>query len=169
MYQVDEDEDLEQNYNASSFGRDSELLEEEEVEETSEVCYEDTEANHGEVPVSFESRSRCCHSIFPSRNKLHQQLQLSNCEAYSVIYKTDSHIAEPGLPMILSTAPTKSDPGLGFRKWHYMEVSIQLSLEGAVQTVCLNTSCTMSLVDRRFLKSLFPSVDLMTQGIYYRS
>lgn len=43
-----------------------------------------------------------------------------------------------------------------------MEVNIQLSLEGAVQRVCLDTGCTMSLVDRSFLKSLLPSVDLMT-------
>ena len=42
-----------------------------------------------------------------------------------------------------------------------MEVDIQLFLESAVQTVCLNTGCTMSLVDRSFLKSLLPSVELM--------
>ena len=43
-----------------------------------------------------------------------------------------------------------------------MEVDIQLSLEGALQTVCLDTGCTMSLVDRSFLKSLLPSVESMT-------
>lgn len=42
-----------------------------------------------------------------------------------------------------------------------MVVDIQLSLEGAVQTVCLDTGCTMSLVDRSFLKSLLPNVKLM--------
>lgn len=86
MYQVAEDENQEQNYDESSFGQDSEFLEEEEVGETSEVCYEDIEANHGKVPASFKSRCRRCHSIFPSRNKLHQNLRLSNCKVYSIVY-----------------------------------------------------------------------------------
>ena len=113
VYQVDEDENQGQDYDEESSSRGSELLEEEEVGE-SEVRYEDTKANHGEVPVSFEAKCRRCYSIFPSRNKLHQHLRLANCRVHSVVYKTDSHIAKPSLTMILSTAPTENNPGLGF-------------------------------------------------------
>ena len=63
--------------------------------------------------------------------------------------------------MILSTPPTENNPGLRFQKWYYMKINIQLFLESAVQTVCLDTVCTMSLVDWSFLKSLLPNVELM--------
>lgn len=40
-------------------------------------------------------------------------------------------------------------------------MDIQLFLGGRVQTVCLNTGCTMSLVDQSFLKLLLSIVKLM--------
>lgn len=77
MYQVDEDENQGQDYDKKSSSRGSELLKEEEVRE-SEAHYENTKANHGEVPISFEAKCYCCYSIFPSWNKLHQHLRLAN-------------------------------------------------------------------------------------------
>lgn len=77
MYQVDEDENQRQDYNKKSSSRGSELLKEEEVGK-SEVYYEDTEANHGKVLVSFEAKFRYCYSIFLSQNMLYQHLLLAN-------------------------------------------------------------------------------------------
>ena len=38
-----------------------------------------------------------------------------------------------------------------FQNWHYMMIFFQFSVKGSTKSACLNTECTMFLVDRQFL------------------
>lgn len=58
--------------------------------------------------------------------------------------------------LIKSDAPSDVEPGFGFRKWHYMEVQIHLSQDGTREFVCLDSECTMSLIDISFLQTQVP-------------
>ena len=43
----------------------------------------------------------------------------------------------------------KSD--CSFCNWHYITIFFHFKIEYLTETVCLNTECTMSLIDQKFL------------------
>ena len=113
---------------------------------------------------------RICKVEFSSGNKLHKHTKQSGCTAppeQPVFTRTqkepsdqpDEPTAFHALPAIIkSTAAPEAEPGFGFRNWRYMEVNIMLQPKGSVEQVCLDTGCTMSLVDREFLNKLLPNI-----------
>ena len=58
------------------------------------------------------------------------------------------------------TAPTK-EGGLGFRQWHYITASAKLSPTADLASICLNSGCTMTLVNRAFLLKHCPNAQIL--------
>lgn len=40
-----------------------------------------------------------------------------------------------------------------FRGWHYAEAQFELSDKAELERVCIDTGCTITLIDREFLKT----------------
>ncbi len=69
---------------------------------------------------------------------------------------TDPHLTAPkDSPLIESNVERISDSssdGLGFRAWHYAAVPVALTWHGVATPICIDSGCTMSLIDRAFLE-----------------
>lgn len=53
-----------------------------------------------------------------------------------------------------------SSPGLGFRSWHYAMVYTSLQLHVKSDAWCIDLGCTMSLIDRDYLKLHLPNYSI---------
>ena len=61
----------------------------------------------------------------------------------------DVHFA--GVKVIESDATQIKEPGHKFRRWQYATIRVTLRENGTLEPVCVDSGCTMSLVDRKFL------------------
>ena len=71
------------------------------------------------------------------------------------------------LPIIKSTSSSEKEVGSGhaFRQYHYATVDIQLTPEQPEPTKgCADSGCSVTLVDRAFLKSLLPDCEIRTMS-----
>ncbi len=69
--------------------------------------------------------------------------------------------AEPGPVYVKSTATgTTAVDGYGFRGWRYATVDAQLTRDGKKNLICLDTGCTMTLINRQFLKEYAPTSEI---------
>jgi len=139
-----------------------------------EVAYEPDDGNnadYGEAVVVghvAESRFFCraCKEDFPSKNKLHQHIR-TGCQK-----PPKGKVPElPIAPMFVkSTAGKQETKGYGFRGWRYATAMAHLTKEGKDEPICLDTSCTMSLVDKDFLmeQALNTTVRQMASPIQVR-
>ncbi|KAF7852733.1 hypothetical protein EAF04_010926 [Stromatinia cepivora] len=138
-----------------------------------------------------EGRHQCndCGAKFRSKNKLHTHLrelhknkhksaspkpavfeQSSTTTANIPLLVTDnpdraSSKLSPDRPHIVrSTAgANKSPPGYAFRGRKYAEIKVALgSPQNDAHSVCLDTGCGMSLVDRSFLMEMCPTIEIFT-------
>ena len=104
-------------------------------------------------PLNTYDCSKCQES-FISKNKLHRHIRAQGCvikEVSTIVNANQAHEDQP-LPIIESSAPAEPIPAFGFKNWKYVttNVSFDLSLLSS-HTVCIDTGCTISLVDRAFL------------------
>ncbi|MGA9509483.1 MAG: hypothetical protein WBV55_12770, partial [Candidatus Sulfotelmatobacter sp.] len=90
-----------------------------------------------------------CHSDFGSNDKLHIHIR-AHSEDDSV--QTEAYIATPtNLPLIEFTAsPTHT----------YAAAQTSLTVHGITETICLDTGCTITLIDKEFLLRQEPDVDI---------
>ena len=87
-----------------------------------------------------------CHSDFGSNDKLRIHIR-AHSEDDSV--QTEAYIATPtNLPLIESTAST------------YAAAQTSLTVHGITETICLDTGCTITLIDKEFLLRQDPDVDI---------
>ena len=123
----------------------------------------DDDVNTNHIKICPTVNCQICQQPFPLNNALHQHLR-STCQApkqfkdpkkaklVTVMY------AKPKKEVIItSTAPrTNGSPGYGFCKWQYITANIQFNkdLQSQVHIVCLDTGCTMTLINRDFLKEV---------------
>ena len=63
--------------------------------------------------------------------------------------------------VIKSSAEPSKGSGVDFRSWHYASASLKLAEEAEPETVCINTRCTITLVDREFLKRQLPDAQII--------
>ena len=69
--------------------------------------------------------------------------------------------SETGSNIIVESDATESKTGgYGFRGWQYITAMIQLRPRGPVEAVCLDTGCTMSIIDREFLLKQVPKATI---------
>ena len=63
---------------------------------------------------------------------------------------------------ITSSAPAPKQPkGYGFRGWRYASCRVALTKTGKLQSACIDSGCTISLIDRKFLKANAPDAKIM--------
>ena len=144
----------------------------------------------GSAIVSHAKRSQCknCLIWFPSNNRLHKHLR--SCTPHKRLTYTKkiddtrarlgvAPVIEArlgGIPVIESTAEKSTSTGLAFRSWHFATFIAQLTHNGPLDDLCGDTGCTMSLIDRQFLKTKAPQamvrrcdVDITVRGIGSRT
>ena len=62
--------------------------------------------------------------------------------------------------MVTSTASDSDTRRYGFRGWHYATADAKLLLDRPIHAICLDTGCTMSLVDWKFLAAHDPEATI---------
>ena len=105
----------------------------------------------------------CC-SEFLSNNYLHKHiwkdcvksLKASVCiklmKTTSVLMQTTSTMMRAGFIYVkfIITETTYND--YSFWRWHYVITKVWLTCDGEISSICLNTECTMTLLNKQFLK-----------------
>ncbi|RKF71234.1 hypothetical protein GcC1_104013 [Golovinomyces cichoracearum] len=123
---------------------------------------------------------RICYLEIFSNNKLHNHVKLEHPRARQAgpslsktLHKSPvtSHrkinFTEPNnrtqIPQVISStaAPSNATPGYAFRGRQYAQIKLGLnSPQNETYSVCLDTGCGMSLIDREFLRSLCPTIEI---------
>lgn len=134
--------------------------------ETSEEQNESTNALFN-IPTTPTLAVECrrCRRMFESNNKLHKHLRdgckrtisetgrlktLDTMTIRSSTVNTERSADTANEQIIESNTTNDRAAGYGFRGWQYVTVKIQLRREGDIEPVCLDTGCTMSIIDRDF-------------------
>ena len=101
---------------------------------------------------------RVCNKSFSSGNQLHKHLKLCLQEATAVqssAAKVEAFIAAEEQPLIRSNAQeANATDGYGFRGYRFATVKVCFKYHGETYEICVDTGCTMSLIDRNFLHKL---------------
>jgi len=89
-----------------------------------------------------------CKQNFLSKNKLHLHLH-AECQKQPKIQKPEP--LKNTSTFIKFTTKREDIKGYGFRGWRYATALTRLTSEEKDEPICLNTECTMSLVNKEFL------------------
>ena len=65
-----------------------------------------------------------------------------------------------GVKVIESDATQIKEPGHGFRRWQYATIQVTLWENGTLEPICVDSGCTMTLVDRKFLLEQLPEIQI---------
>ena len=127
---------------------------------------------------------RNCHHIFGSRNKLHNHIRAGCTKRTKMISmfscapkqdnmpreidpertgRTPSNARVEALESIIeSDATDEVKGGCGFRGWQYVTamIKLQATTTATAEPVCLDTGCTMSIIDREFLRLQAPETKI---------
>ena len=126
---------------------------------------------------------RNCKTTFESRNRLHVHLREIKClprkpavnpkckqpetavkqnppSAYS------AEAPDPPIPVAIFTETPKGNIGTGysFRNWHYVTAKVKLSATATPEPICLDTGCSVTLIDKDFLLSQSPDIEIRTMS-----
>lgn len=120
--------------------------------------------------VEFDSHNKLHHHIrqehpFDHTSSNYKQPETAVPNIYFSPIEVESTISssEPEPEIILSTATDDPVPGYGFRYWHYITAQCYLVTRNEAEPVCLDTGCTMSLVNKQWLhKQGFPIDQIRT-------
>ena len=126
---------------------------------------------------------RHCLTMFSSKNELHKHLgnsgkgrraNASSCpghpskepEAYSQEPEAYPTHPFPEAKVIKSSVDSVSEVGTGqaFRQYHYAMAAIKLKLENDADNGCLDTGCSVSLMDRSWLVKANPELSVKTMA-----
>lgn len=161
--------------NPSEEANDIEDLDINEPEEGSFSYYLDEEGYHigaDIIPAPLHQFScLVCNVPFPSNNLLHQHLrlclpplptnQLDQVLGYNTkatdAFLSNTELIQQTPRVIPSQAMPSPSLGLGFRSWHYATVYASLQLYAKSDAWCIDSGCTMSLIDREYLKLHLPN------------
>ena len=99
------------------------------------------------VPVPFEE------NVYKSA-KLPAGTRLANF--------TDAEKSTASNPVIVESTASTGELGNGFafRSWTYAMVAVKLSLEAALEEVCADTGCGVTLIDRAWLSTILPNATI---------
>lgn len=101
-----------------------------------------------------------CDDSFSSNNKLHKHLRTSHTNPL------DSNVyhATALVPRVMeSTISDNTEPGHGFRGWHYAAAQGSLAESGTPEEICLDSGCSSTLIDKAFLQRHLPKVETYTR------
>jgi hypothetical protein len=108
-----------------------------------------------------------CGNSFLSRNRLFRHLDLPCRTHGQAVAKNDvaiaNHLAE--LPKKISTIPPKGiGTGFGYRGYTYATINLRLQKGAETVSICWDTGCNVSIVDRAFLKAIIPDAKIRTMA-----
>ena len=110
------------------------------------------------VTPTTDISCRRCREEFPSRNKLHRHLRggclqgaipLKKLTGNAFLIKAPVEIPHTSAKVVTSSAnpATNTETGYGFRNWHYITAEIKLAPDMPLKAVCLDTGCSVTLID----------------------
>ena len=126
------------------------------------------------VPAS-KFTCRRCQQTFTSNNLLHRHLRSGHTNETSLVVepatstktpatRTANSDVAPSKPLtpqvICSTSTDQPVEGYAFRGFHYVTAMVQLFFLGLLFDLCFDTGCTMSLIDRKFLRENHPDAEI---------
>lgn len=139
----------------------------------------DGKAYHTRIEASFECDN--CKVEFESNNKLHKHIQtclttgalpgeqpaensVPNGETKTRAHFTAEVQATTNRRLIAPTEDFLSSRPLGhvFRGWHFATALASLSETADRINICVDSGCTLTVVDRTFLKSQCPEIEIST-------
>ena len=141
----------------------------EAYEEASEVN-ENVNINYAVEQVTYHC---CwCSEFFSLNNSLHKHVRsshnLSNIKASwalnsepepKPVYFTTMN-EKLNKELVQSNTTAVSVKGYEFQEWHYIKVQAKLSQNGQTVSICLDTDCTVSLIDWDFLNKHAPNTEI---------
>ena len=144
--------------------------------------------NPTKEPIQIDEPFKCkiCHETFTFKNKLHSHLghrvkgrfnPTKTCPGRSVMHartkqeerwaiaynnKAEPRVTAEPLQIITSDVDSAKDVGSGqaFRKYRYAHIKIQLSPKHPASEVCADSGCSVTLIERAFLKECLLDVQL---------
>lgn len=130
-------------------------------EGTHELIDDSVEAHFCASSIPTTITCRNCKTTFPSGNQLHKHLgsclrkaadELPEASADCLLATQD--LATQGHLIQSEASEANATGGYGFRGYRYATVKICFVWQGKTYEICIDTGCTMSLIDRSFLKTL---------------
>ncbi|TAQ86585.1 hypothetical protein B7494_g5085 [Chlorociboria aeruginascens] len=133
----------------------------EEHQDTQDEIFDHEPVAQFSQPTLVGIKCRFCNATFSSNNKLHLHLRNTGCRKSSVVHETSVHHND-NTPIIKSTSQASLDcgTGYGFRKWHYVTAMVKLHMDMDDTPVCIDTGCSLSLMDKAWLAEHFPSIKI---------
>jgi hypothetical protein len=116
----------------------------------------EVEANFFMLAQTF--RCRKCKIVFFSNNQLHKHLRQNMCMKKLSIsqFKIEDATTHLAMNMFIVKFTIDSfkniDTNFEFRDWTYVKIMISLFIKSTEAQVCLNIECSVTLVDRKFIK-----------------
>ena len=107
---------------------------------------------------------RGCQAEFKSNNLLHKHIRARECVPKASA--ADDPAAYHGsVEIIPSTAPiTDLGTGFGFRNYHFLTLFVALSAVAMAISVCMDSGCSVTLIDRAFLREQAPDIHVRTMA-----
>ena len=124
------------------------------------------------LSVSLAHVCRRCHKEFKSNNLLHKHVRARDCvpakdcnpkPSANALFSAAAYHGE--VEIIPSTASIKDlGTGFGFRNYHFLTLFIALTALGVAVSVCIDTGCSVTLIDRTFLLEQAPDIHIRTMA-----
>lgn len=117
---------------------------------------ESVEAHFCSSPTAITCRN--CKMTFSSGNQLHKHLEscLRKPTAEEDLPKPSADCFLAAMDQLIQSKAQEANAtgGYGFRGYRYATVIVCFEWRGKTHEICIDTGCTMSLIDRNFLKQL---------------
>ena len=111
------------------------------------------------VPVHV---CRRCQAEFKSNNLLHKHIRAWNCVPKASATPTAFN---GSVEIVPSTVPiTDLGTGFGFRNYHFLTLFVALSAIAVAISVCMDSGCSVTLIDRAFLLEQAPNIHIRTMA-----
>ena len=153
--------------NADWPGDQPEQVQQEDANETKEDLDESVESNFiATGPTKSRFKCRKCQEAFKSNNLLHRHLRSGLHPKASAPVPEERSVAGNAVPststpeVIRSASTDTPVEGYAFRGFHYVTAMVQLFFLGLLFDLCFDTGCTMSLIDRKFLRDNHPTAEV---------
>jgi hypothetical protein len=143
------------------------------VRNGSEVDETTQQAEFGLFTTEAQISCRRCEKQFNSNNKLHKHLRdgcdgrkaaASNTLPHKELTTTkpDNGFSNVSKQIVIQSSVTRDettdhDPVQAFRTWKYAIAKVGFADKAPLEEVCVDSGCTMSIIDRKFLKRVLPN------------
>jgi hypothetical protein len=148
------------------FGEENEVWE--SYNQSQDPYHEDYKPLVNFMSVSYHVQCTRCRETFPSNNKLHKHLR-SKCSGdheKKQVRNSPKVVTAHALAatVIESDMNAKLDvvTGYRFRTYHFVTAEIRFSPDTNETQVCLDTGCSVTLIDRLGLESVLPDIEIRT-------